>query len=485
MRSKRHSRHIRILFVTLCVMAGAISIAAYLIDFIDQPPRTLAHYVEKRVAQHNPVIVKTGSLIADGLRFLDRGGTFPYIRPLVPHKDDADDPEREERRNTMNTVAVRTSLDIVSAFANAKPGDTIELAPGVYRFHGSHIAAARPGTASNRITVRAARVGTAVLEHDMTEGFLVSAPYWTFENLIIRGVCINQNGCEHAFHVVGGARHFVARNNTIIDFNAHFKINGVNGLMPDHGLIEGNILSNTGIRQTASAVTPVDLVAASGWVVRRNFISDFIKTGGNKVSFGAFAKGGGSDNRFLQNIIICENQLKGADGHRVGLSLGGGGTGPQFCRDKRCIIEQERGVIEANLIASCSDEGIYLNRSASSKVKHNTVIGTSGVTVRFPESSADVEGNIVDGGIRIRDDGIARKTDNLEDSPVQAYIGLTSIRDVYQGDGDFAWRGEPPRRGASLQAPLDLCGSKRPTDPAYGAFERFSDCLDKSENPGS
>ena len=74
----------------------------------------------------------------------------------------------------------------------------------------------------------------------MLEGILVNAPWWRFENLVIEGVGGNDNYCEHAFHVVGAATHFVARNNTIINFNAHFKINGENGHFPDGGLIESN-----------------------------------------------------------------------------------------------------------------------------------------------------------------------------------------------------------------------------------------------------
>jgi parallel beta-helix repeat protein len=480
MRFNNLSLRTRIFLLMICMLTGVMLIVAYLVSIVDLSPRSLALYIEKRVSNHNPAIIKVGGWIAGGFKSFDRSGLMPFFPPVSIGAEGANDVGRSAQSDTTNIVPVRTSGEAIKAIASANPGDVISLAPGMYRFNGRYLAVAKPGTEKNRIILRAEQPGTVIIEHDMVEGFLVSAPYWTFEHLIIRGICSGVNGCEHAFHVVGGAKHFIARNNTIINFNAHFKINGANGLMPDHGLIDGNILTNTVIRHTASAVTPVDLVAASDWVVRRNFISDFIKTSGNKVSFGAFAKGGGAGNRFEQNIVICENLLRGADGHRVGLSLGGGGTGPRFCRDQRCITEQERGVIEANLIASCSDEGIYLNRSAGSRIRHNTVINTTGITVRFLESSADVEGNIVDSSIRRRDDGILRKIDNLEDPPINAYIGLNSVRDVYQSDGTFAWRTQPPRRGTIPFLPLDLCGSQRPKTPAYGAFERFSDCLVKS-----
>jgi hypothetical protein len=291
-----------------------------------------------------------------------------------------------------------------SAFANAAPGDAIVFLPGTYRIRG-HVPAARAGSAEAPIVVRADRPGTVTIEFEATEGFKVSAAYWRFENLTIRGACAAQEVCEHAFHVVGGAHHFAAVNNTVADFNAHFKINGEDGRFPDHGLIEGNTLTNGAPRTTHAPVTPIDLVAASDWTIRRNLITDFVKLGGDRVSYGAFAKGAGARTLFEHNVVLCEQRLQGAPGQRVGLSFGGGGTGKPYCRDHKCITEQDQGVMRANLVASCSDAGIYLNAAADSTIVDNTVLDTAGVQVRFPESSAELDGNIVDGAIFSRNGG--------------------------------------------------------------------------------
>jgi hypothetical protein len=104
--------------------------------------------------------------------------------------------------------------------------------------------------------------------------------------------------------VVGDAHHFAAVNNLMVDFDAHFKINAEHGRFPDHGLLESNTLRNNSIRMTFNPVTPVDLVAASHWVIRRNLISDFIKGDGDRISYGAFAKGAGSDNLMEQNVVL-------------------------------------------------------------------------------------------------------------------------------------------------------------------------------------
>jgi parallel beta-helix repeat protein len=446
----------------------------------------MAPYIEHRVSQHNPIIVKIGEWIAYRLMIHDRGNS--PIRVTIPLRVGAQtiaDTRPVPVENPSNVIRVDTLEQVLSAIANAQPGQVILLAPGKYRFHQPYIAVARSGTGEHRIVMRADRPDTVMLELDTHEGFLVTASYWTFENLSIRGVCRQHSDCEHAFHVVGNAHHFIARNNSIIDFNAHFKINGASGQMPDDGIIDGNTLTNTSIRNTDHSVTLIDLVAAGGWQIRHNLITDFVKGGSDKISYGAFVKGGGADNRLEQNVVVCENLLKAAPGQRVGLSLGGGGTGKSYCRDRRCITEQDKGVIASNLIASCSDDGIYVNRSAGSKILHNTLIDTGGIVVRFPESSADVEGNLVDGNIRIRDEGIVRRIDNLETSMTSLYLGMHPVRHLFTDGATtiFQWADNPPRRKAISHAPLDLCGDARPRSPAYGAFEDFSACLRRSSRP--
>src|SRR5690606_6001729 len=127
-------------------------------------------------------------------------------------------------------------------------------------------------------------------------------------------------------------------------------------------------------------VVPIDLVGASHWRVRANFIHDFIKRDGDRISYGGYFKGAGSANRFERNVVLCELALRGFPGQRVGLSLGGGGTGQDFCRDKRCITEQDGGVIDSNLIGFCSDDGIYINRAATSQIRQNTLLDTGGIS---------------------------------------------------------------------------------------------------------
>ena len=438
-------------------------------------PRALAPYIDKRTSDHNPTIVYVGQWSVAALLRLDRGqsglrlAAFPAIGaqaalPLAGHA--------EQRR------IVASSDEMRRAMAAAVPGDVITLLPGRYQFSGEPLTISRPGSAAANIVLRAEQAGSVTLEFALVEGFIVNAPYWRFENLAIRGTCPDQAACEHAFHVVGAGHHFAAVNNTITDFNAHFKINGDMGGFPDHGLIDGNTLRNGSARVTSSPVTLVDLVAASHWSIRRNLIADFIKSGGDRISYGAFVKGAGTDNVLEQNVVLCEARFQGAPGQRVGLSLGGGGTGKQYCRDAKCITEQDRGIVRANLIASCSDDGVYLNNAAASKVLHNTLIDTGGLQARYAGTSADIEGNLIDGDIRSREGALLRLNDNRSTPIALLYTGYHAQRRLFADAGalDFSWRHDAPRRAAGELQGEDLCGAKRPATPTYGAFEDISAC---------
>lgn len=466
--------------MAMLLLVCLLGLASWGIESLDTPPRTLARYVEHRTEGHSAWVVESGRRLANFLSWLDR--------PTGPQPTPADlwHGARTAKGEPSNTpaapprvVLVATTADAARAIEAAQPGDAITFMPGTYRFADSNIAARRAGTAAAGITVRAEQPGTVNLEFDIPEGFVVSQPYWTFENLNIRGVCRRHTDCEHAFHVVAQGAHFVALRNKITDFNAHFKINGSEGAFPDDGLIEANTLGNSSIRETDSSVTPIDLVGASRWAVRNNWISDFVKSGSNRVSYGAFAKGGGTANLFERNVVQCERVLRGAEGQRIGISLGGGGTGKQFCRDGRCITEQDAGIVRANLIMSCSDDGIYVNRSAGSQIHHNTLIDTAGISVRFAQSSADVTGNLVDGTIRTRDGSALHASDNFETALTSLYLGWHPVRGLFRNvaELDLRWAEGPPRRQQPGNTAPDLCGSDRPAQPAYGAFEDFAACL--------
>lgn len=365
-----------------------------------------------------------------------------------------------------------------AAVAGAVPGDEIVLRPGDYAVD-SVIHCDRPGSPGSPITVRASFPGCARLLVSSVEGFKVSAPWWTFEGLEMEGVCPDHSACEHAFHIVGEADDTTVRGCRLHEFNAEIKGNGEDpgtGMVwPDDVVVEGTELFNSGPRMTSNPVTPLDVVGGRRWIVRRNFIHDFQKGGGDGVSYGAFLKGNGRDGLFEGNAVACIWNGTGTGGTRVGLSFGGGGSGPpSICEDSNCDIEHQRGVMRNNIVVNCSDVGIYLNEALDCKVLHNTLYTLDdgfGIDVRFAASQVEVRNNLLNGPIRERDGGTAILGVNVRSVGRAAldswFADPGSLDLTLVGDGSsFVDQGET---GTGVGD--DFCGRARDPRPDIGAVE--------------
>jgi hypothetical protein len=311
----------------------------------------------------------------------------------------------------------------------------------------------------------------------LPEALKVEAPFWRFENLVLLGVCAEDTICDNGFHIVGRAEHTVVQNVVIRDFNAQIKINGENGHFPDGGSIKHASLTNSHPRRTFVSVAPIDLVAASDWSIEDNLIADFAKSGGDHVSYGAYAKGAGRGTRFIRNVVLCGWHLHETMGATVGLSFGGGGTDRPLRRDSgRSGSEHSDGIISENLIAFCSDDGIYLNRAPNTVVRHNTLISTSGIDARYPETIARVEANITDGTIRRRDGGQIMEQDN-ESGSVSVIFANREVANIFFVNPsrlDLRWKRLPPLVATSPG--VDLCGLEWAAMSPVGAFHDFRAC---------
>ncbi|QED26666.1 hypothetical protein FRD01_05280 [Microvenator marinus] len=357
---------------------------------------------------------------------------------------------------------VTNTEELLGAIANAEPGDTIELAAGTYRVN-QNISVNRPGP----VTLTGQ---DAVIEFDALEGFKVSAPDWTFQNLTIRGVCADDNDCEHAFHIVGGADNTTIRGCGLHDFNAQIKANGEGEprQFPDNVLLEFNEFSDTRPRQTANPVTKIDVVGGRDWVIRHNIIRDFVKGEGNRISYGAFLKGNSRNGVFDSNFVACSNGFEDPGAVTIGLSLGGGGTSPDsICEDQSCTPEHQDGLLQNNIIANCSDVGIYINKGAGTSILNNTLVDTSGIDIRFDSSTAIIANNFVDGRVRERDSGTISDSSNniVEIDPGQYFqdapnlnFGLLSAEEVVD-------------QGRDENVTHDFCGRARTAPLDIGALE--------------
>ena len=462
-------------------MIGGMMGAGGLLWFLHQSertPREWAPYLERRAMGHRGWMVEGTAVVSQWLQHADRLRREEEI--AIPANVGASvarsGPTPPGRIRMVAGIA-----DLHAAVAGAQPGDVITLLPGRYVQTGRNIVVSRGGTATAPIVVRAARLGDAVIELDDVVAFKISAPFWRFENLVVRGRSPENGYTEHAFHIVGGANNVAIVNNRLEDMNAQIKINGEVGRFPDSGVIRGNSFTNSKPRMTQAPVTPIDLVAGSGWIISDNFIADFIRGEGGKTTYGAFIKGAGEKNVMERNVVICEWKLRdppGLTGERVGLSVGGGGTGGFLRRDEgRSGFEQTGGILRDNLIAFCSDVGIYVNKGSRTVIEHNTLLDTAGIDVRFPESSADVNYNVVDGVVRGRDGGMVRQVGNQSAMLLGLFIGSHPARGYFQDPSrmDLRWQ-ERPAAVDGASGRRDLCGSERPQRPLPGAFEDYAAC---------
>jgi hypothetical protein len=300
---------------------------------------------------------------------------------------------------------VTSPEDLKKALKSAQPGDRIVLLSGRYRL--GKISIAKPGSQDAPITLTSEDPKTTKIETRGVELFKVKAPYWVFEGLDISG----GPSSDHAFHLVSKADNVQIRGNRFRNFNAAIKGNPERGDVPDSVIIENNLFYNDRPRNTAAPVTPIDVVGGEGWTIRSNFIADFAKTRGSKITYGAFLKGGGSGGLFERNIVICEWRHHG--GRRVGLSFGGGGY--FGCRQKGCPVEHRAGIMRNNIIMNCPKaDGIDVNNASEIGLYHNTLYRAYGILLRFPNTSAVVRNNIISGAVTKRDGALAVVEHNKE-----------------------------------------------------------------------
>jgi parallel beta-helix repeat protein len=302
-------------------------------------------------------------------------------------------------------ILVTNVQELAQAFQRAGPGDKVILSPGIYTV--DRLKTGHGGTAESPVSVEPQIPGTAIINAIGVEALSISQPYWIVQGLTIQGTVYT----DHAFHITRNADNVVIRNNTLIDFNAHIKVNGENQVFPNNGLIEHNDIFNRHPRQTDLPVTTIDIVGGHNWRISGNYIADFAKLDGNQTSYGLFLKGNSSQGVIADNLIICSQKTQG--GIRIGMSFGGGGTGQLYCEKQDCSTEHTGGIMRNNVVLNCLDVGIYLNRAHDSLITNNTLLMTSGIDVRFPQSSAVISDNILTGGIRPRDGGKIDELKNL------------------------------------------------------------------------
>jgi len=373
-----------------------------------------------------------------------------------------------ERQAPLAVLQVNDADALRQALLDAREGSRIELAPGHYHF-SSTLRLGHAGSPALPITVWSAVPGAAVMHFSQDEGVLVDQPFWQFENLRIQGSCLHDADCDHALHVVGQAHHFLLSNSCIEGFNAHVKINGLNGVFPDDGRISFTTLQNSGGRDTAKPVAAIDLVGARRWRIEDNVISNLVKLGGDQVSYAAFMKGGGSEGRFERNLVLCSTAAISQPGMRVGLSFGGGLTGSSYCRGNSCTAsEYSSGVMLNNIVAHCNDYGIDINHATQAWIGFNTLINTGGIDTRGAPSDATLYANLLDGSIKARESSRMDARDNQQVRLTRLFKAPDRL--------DLARDAEPQMVNTPTMVRDDFCRQVRAARSSVGALDLLPQC---------
>ncbi|MGF1685689.1 right-handed parallel beta-helix repeat-containing protein [Photobacterium japonica] len=382
-------------------------------------------------------------------------------------------------------ITVSTSQGLLSALRDVLPGQTIVIENGRYELKGKRFnISSKTASASAPIRVMAATRGQVTLALNSREGIVINQPHWQIEGIQFIGACEQHSQCDHALHIVGDADYTQVAHNTFYDFNAAIKINQQDANYPDNGLINNNVFGATSPRNTHLSVTPINLDHGSDWVIKKNIIHDFIKLGGNRVSYGAYMKGGIQGGVFEQNLVICNTGKESYPGSQVGLSFGGGGMQKDHRRDK-ADYEVTEAVMRNNLILHCNDVGIYSQRASSVTINNNTLYNTAGIDVRFPISSATVYNNILNGRIKPRDAAHIDTINNLV-SPASFLRQSNALNAIFTAPQngvfsvinpdalfDYALEAKP-----TTQTVYDFCGNRVHQGTAYiGAIYQDKACF--------
>lgn len=388
-------------------------------------------------------------------------------------------------------VAVSSVAEILSAIANASPGDVITVAPGTYDF-SQVINVENDGQADSRIFLRAEREGTVTFNLTHIENFKITAKFWVFENITFFGNCTASEGCEHAFHIVADADDLIFRNNEVVNFASHVKLNGeVIGAgpakaFPDRTWFIDNFWHNTKYVPNDVPHNILNLDGGKDHVVRGNIFADYAASPSLPRSASAvYPKASTTGILIEQNLIVCENARTTGETTR-GIQLGDGAPATICDGDDDedgsgdCVEngQNQEGLVRNNIVMNCdnggSSAGIMINSDRHSEVLHNSVYGTGPRNAVFYQGHASFDTyfqfNILEDGF---DTTFANRpvnaTDNLE--PDNATMNTMFAN---PDAGNFAvTRGSAilDQSPTDADAPHDFCGYPRGDQADRGAIE--------------
>jgi hypothetical protein len=400
-------------------------------------------------------------------------------------------PDDGPTHETGTLVEVCSEQEILAAIADASPGDVVTVCPGTFRFN-QLISLKSDGESNARIFLRAEQPGTATFELSHIENFKISGSHWIIENLTFRGVCTDGSGCEHAFHFVGDADDVIVRNNEVVDFASHVKLNGeVVGsgpakAFPDRAWFIGNTWRNTKFVPNDAPHNILNLDGGVGHVIRGNTFADFATPSTLPKSASAiYPKASARELLIEQNLIVCE--IVRTDGETArGIQLGDGAP-PSICDgdldqdgNGDCVEngQSQLALVRNNILIGCnnggSSAGIFVGSDRGSRIVHNTVVGStpraSAFHVGHPSHDTFYRFNVLELGF---DTNFAERLPTEADN---VSLDATSVGALFVDakSGDFTLLDEGAVLDAFAPDPEvghDFCGYPRTGNADIGAIE--------------
>lgn len=389
-------------------------------------------------------------------------------------------------------INVSNEAQFLNAIDNASAGDVITLWPGTYNFN-QLIRLDNDGSSSAPIFIRANRQNEVVINLSHIENFKITGKWWIIENIKFYGNCTNSTDCEHAFHIVADADDVHFRNNEVVNFASHVKVNaevvgaGPAKSFPDRLKFINNYWHNDKYIYNQAPHNILNIDGGKDHVVRGNIFADF-NTPETLPRSASAVYPKASTLRILieQNLIVCEKNRVNGETTR-GIQLGDGapasicdgdidGDGNGDCIENG---QSQEALVRNNVIMNCnnggSSAGIMASSDRESKIYHNTVYGTSprkaGFYVGHPDFDTFWQFNIMEEGIDLN---YANRPLNeiMNYFPLQAELNslFTSPAD---GDFSLAQSGSNIMNQVTtdINVQYDFCGYPRGSQADLGAVE--------------
>ena len=391
----------------------------------------------------------------------------------------------------LSVVSVDNEGAVLTAIEQAVAGQAITLEPGHYAFEQLIVVRA-DGRADAPIFFRAERLGDVVITLTHIENFKIYGKHWVFENIRFVGGCMDGSGCEHAFHLVGDADDIFIRNNEVLNFASHVKLNGEvidNGparAFPDRANFIKNVWRNDRYISNAAPHNILNLDGGRNHVVRGNVFADFAAAQGSRRSASAiYPKASARGFLIEQNLVVCEQQRDSGEtargiqlGDGAGASICDGDTDGDGLGDCEVNGQSQEGLVRNNIIINCnnggSSAGIMVSDDRDSFIAHNTVLLSAPRAGAFfvgnPNFETRWQSNLIEGGF---DTNFARgqliESDNLslEAGDVSDIFVAVDAGDLTLRNGSTAVDLGP----RLLEVQYDFCGNPRVQMTSRGAID--------------